>query len=43
MEEHFKGLIVKQETDLENSKNKKVKGTSKKQKEKIGILNYKLT
>jgi hypothetical protein len=31
------------ETELETSKNKKVKGTSKKQKEKIGGVTYKLT
>ena len=30
MQEHFKGLIIKLETELETSKNKKVKGTSKK-------------
>ena len=43
MQEHFKGLIIKLETELETSKNKKVKGTSKKQKEKIGGMTYKLT
>lgn len=43
MEDHVKGLIVKFETDLDNAKKQKAKGTSKKQKEKVGVINYKLT
>ena len=43
MNENMKGIISKLETDLENAKNKKIKGTSKKQKEKVGVINYKLT
>lgn len=36
-------LITKLETDLDNAKSKKIKGTAKKQKEKVGMINYKLT
>lgn len=39
----MKDQIIKMEGDLENAKNKKNKGTLKKQKEKVGAINYKLT
>ena len=35
--------IVKMEEELESAKNKKVKGALKKQKEKVGTINYKVT
>lgn len=42
--DYLKLLICKVEEELEGSKNKKVKGaTSKKQKEKVGAINNKLT
>jgi hypothetical protein len=41
--EFVKGQIAKIEEDLESAKNKKIKGgTIKKQKEKVGSINYKL-
>lgn len=43
MDDHMKGMITKLESDLENAKSKKIKGTAKKQKEKVGMINYKLT
>ena len=36
-------MHAKLEEELESAKSKKVKGTSKKQKEKVGSINYKLT
>ena len=36
-------LFQKLEEELDSAKSKKVKGTSKKQKEKVGSINYKLT
>lgn len=39
----MKGQALKIEADLDNLRNKKMKGTSKKQKEKQGMVNYKLT
>jgi hypothetical protein len=36
-------MIAKLESDLEGAKSKKIKSTAKKQKEKVGMINYKLT
>ena len=42
MSEFVKAQVSKVDSDLESAKNKKKGGTLKKQKEKVGALNYKL-
>jgi hypothetical protein len=41
--EYLKNQVIKVEGDLENLRNKKIKGPPKKQKEKQGQMSYKLT
>jgi hypothetical protein len=41
--DNLKGMVAKLESDLDNAKSKKIKSTAKKQKEKVGMINYKLT